>query len=191
MTNEAIEQKIIRAAIQCIETYGLMGVTSRRIAEIANVNHAAINYYFRSKENLIAKAMELTINVAFNWERLDSLPGETARERCIAIFENMLIGGSQYPEIMRAHFYRYMTGISDGTVVQDPYNDFMVKLCKDLTDRGTDLSQSELKLACTQIASACFMIILVPKLNAPDLGIDLQDEKTRRLFVTNLVQKLL
>lgn len=191
MTIDTIEQKIIFATIECIEKYGLMGVTNRRIGEIANVSHAAINYYFRSKENLIAKVMEMTINVAFDWEKLELLPGATARERCIAIFENMIIGGCNYPEIMRAHFYGSMTGMDEETLVMNPYKHFMVKLCEDLSARGTDLSGSELQLACTQIASACFMVILVPKLNLPDFGIDLRDEKKRHQFVSRLVDKLL
>ncbi len=39
-----IERKIIEAAIECIEQYGIQGATNRRIAEIAGVNSAAINY---------------------------------------------------------------------------------------------------------------------------------------------------
>lgn len=34
-------------------------ITTRQIAEIANVNSALINYYFQSKENLLNKAVEI------------------------------------------------------------------------------------------------------------------------------------
>lgn len=49
MNSEPVEIKIIEAAIECIEQFGLKGATNRRIAEKAGVNLAAINYYFRSK----------------------------------------------------------------------------------------------------------------------------------------------
>ena len=191
MTIDTVEQQIIRAAIECIEKYGLAGVTNRRIAEIANVNHAAINYYFRSKENLIAKVMELTVNVVFDWKKFDIQPGLSAKNRCISIFENMVKGGCDYPEIMRAHFYGIMNELNNDSSIMHPYNTFMIKLQQDLMDRGTKIPQEELQLALTQIASACFMVILVPKLNIPDFNIDLREEEQRHLFVSRLVEKLL
>lgn len=191
MTIDTVEQQIIRAAIECIEKYGLAGVTNRRIAEIANVNHAAINYYFRSKENLIAKVMELTVNVVFDWKNFDIQPGLSAKNRCISIFENMVKGGCDYPEIMRAHFYGIMNELNNDSSIMHTYNTFMIKLQQDLMDRGTKIPQEELQLTLTQIASACFMVILVPKLNIPDFNIDLRNEEQRHLFVSRLVEKLL
>lgn len=188
---DSVEQKIIQAAIECIEKYGLTGVTNRRIAQVAGVNSAAINYYFRSQENLIKKVMELTVNTVFNWERIEALPGATAKARCTAIFENLLKGGYDYPGIMRAHFYELVTEGSYDSLVAQRYSDFMAKLCEDLWQRGVELSRLELQLACTQIASACFMVILAPKLNAQSFEIDLRDEQTRHRFVSRLVEKLL
>jgi len=72
----------------------------------------------------------------------------------------------------------------------EPFNAFMIRLCKDLYARGTKLSERELQLAVTQIASACFMVVLVPNLNVPDFNIDLRDEEIRHNFVTQLVEKL-
>lgn len=191
MNIDSVEQQIIRATINCIEKYGLSGVTNRRIAEIANLNHAAINYYFRSKENLIAKVMEITVKVVFNWEQIDPQPGVSAKNRCISIFENMVKGGCDYPEIMRAHFYGFMNQNDGALKIIDPYKSFMIWLCKDLSDRGIELSQEDLQLALTQIASACFMIVLVPNLNIPDFDIDLRNEEKRHIYVSQLVNKLL
>jgi AcrR family transcriptional regulator len=54
-TQSSVEQKIIEAAIACVEKYGIIGTTNRCIAEIAGVNSPAIIYYFRSKEVLIRR----------------------------------------------------------------------------------------------------------------------------------------
>ena len=81
---------------------------------------------------------------------------------------------------------------SDGVPkILEPYNAFMVQLCKDLFARGTELSEGELQLAVTQIASACFMVVLVPNLNVPDFNIDLRDDEIRKHFVTQLFEKLI
>jgi TetR/AcrR family transcriptional regulator, regulator of cefoperazone and chloramphenicol sensitivity len=184
-----VELQIIQAAVECIEKFGLTGVTNRRIAEIAGVSNASINYYFRTKKNLIKKVMDITLHVAFDWEKLESTPGTSANDRCIAIFENMIKGGLNYPGIMRAHFYELVSDVNYDSLVETPYNEFMVRLCQDLSARGSELSLEELQLACTQIASACFMVILAPKINA--FSVDVFDEEKRHLFVSRLVNRLL
>ncbi len=191
MTSETIELKIIDAAIACIEEFGLQGATNRRIAEKAGVNLAAINYYFRTKENLIDRVMETTLNNAFDWKDIEKLPGRTAKERCIAVFEDLIVGGINYPGITRAHFHDLITDGNYNSQIVKNYNEFMSKLCTDLASRGANLPKEQLSMACAQIAFACLMAILAPRLNSQSTGIDLQDPETRHRFVSGLVDKLL
>lgn len=191
MPADDIEKKIIEATIECVEMYGLKGANNRRIAEKAGVNIAAINYYFRSKENLIARMMETTLNNAFDWEDFATLPGETARERCAAIFENLIRGGCAYPGISRAHFYELVANGNYESQIVGRYNDFIKKLVDDLMTRKTSQDRKAMELACAQVASACFMAILAPKLNLPALGLDFSDENTLKIFVHGLTDKLL
>lgn len=191
MTTDTVELKIIEAAIDCIEAFGLKGATNRRIAEKAGVNLAAINYYFRSKENLIDKVMETTLNNAFDWEDIQALPGNTAEERCIAVFEELIEGGCKYPGISRAHFYDLVNDGDYESPIAKRYSAFMKRLVEDLYQRGTYLNREQLGLACSQIASACLMAILAPKLNDASLGINFFNPETRHEFVTSLVKKLL
>lgn len=191
MTSDNVEIKIIETAIECIEEFGLKGATNRRIAEKAGVNLAAINYYFRSKEKLIDKVMETTLNNAFDWEDIQALPGSTAKERCTAVFEDLLTGGCNYPGISRAHFYELIAEGNYNSQIVKRYTVFMKALSEDLYHRGTSLSREQLNLACTQIASACFMAILAPKLNEDSLGINFFNPEARHQFVSSLVEKLL
>jgi AcrR family transcriptional regulator len=191
MTMDAVENKIITAAIECVEQFGLKGATNRRIAEKAGVNLAAINYYFRSKENLVDKVMETTLNNAFDWQDIEKLPGQTAKERCAAIFEDLIKGACDYPGITRAHFYDLITDGNYDSQVVKKYSEFMVNLSADLIQRGVNLKKDQLALACSQIASACFMVIIAPRLNVQALDIDLHDPQTRHRFVFDLVDKLL
>ncbi len=191
MTTESVELKIIEAAISCVEEFGLSGATNRRIAEKAGVNLAAINYYFRSKDNLIDKVMETTLNNAFDWTDIEQLPGNTAKERCAAVFEHLIKGGCDYPGITRAHFTDlFVTGNYSSLMIKK-YNEFMSKLVDDLAYRGVSLSREMLKIACAQIAQACLMAALAPQINTPSTGVDMRDPETRHVFVTSLVDKLL
>ena len=87
------EEKIIHATIGCIEKYGISGATNRQIAQAAGVNLAAINYYFRSKEQLIQRVMEITLTNAFDLSDLPPMPGVSAQERCIAVMMHLIDGG--------------------------------------------------------------------------------------------------
>jgi AcrR family transcriptional regulator len=186
-----IEQKIIEAAIECIEKYGIQGATNRKIAEMAGVNSAAINYYFRSKDVLIQRAMQVTLHNAFDWEDIARLPGNSAVERCKSVFNDLIEGGTHYPGVARAHFYDLLTEGNYDTPAVKKLDEFVARLVEDLGERGAGLGPDELRLACAQIASAALLMILAPRIFADGLGVDLNDPETRRAFVDRLVERLL
>lgn len=187
----AIEERIIEAAIECIEKFGIQGATNRRIAEMAGVNSAAINYYFRSKDVLIQRVMDLTLRNAFDWDDIEKLPGATAVERCKAVFNHLIAGGARYPGITRAHFYDLLVEGNYSSPAVEKLNDFLRRLAADLEKRGAGLPPAELRLACAQIASAGLMMILAPRIFAQGLDLDVTDETARQRFLDRLVDRLL
>ena len=62
---DSTRQRIILAAIDILNNEGISGITTRRIAQEAEVNSAAVNYYFGSKDNLIDNALNMTLEHAF------------------------------------------------------------------------------------------------------------------------------
>ncbi|RPJ36899.1 MAG: TetR/AcrR family transcriptional regulator [Chloroflexi bacterium] len=187
----SVEEKIIRATIGCIEKYGISGATNRQIAQAAGVNLAAINYYFRSKELLIQRVMEITLTNAFDLSDLPSMPGANAQERCIAIMMHLIEGGYTYPGLTRAHFYSLLAEGRYDPLLEKHVHRFIEELSQDLQARGSVLEQDELKLALTQIVSAVIMAILAPALFAQNESLNLQNPDTRLVYVTRLVGKLL
>lgn len=55
---DSTRQRILAAAIELIGREGMQKVTMRRIASLAKVNVAAMNYHFRSKDALIQEALK-------------------------------------------------------------------------------------------------------------------------------------
>jgi AcrR family transcriptional regulator len=191
METSPVETKIITTTIECIEKYGMQGATNRKIAEMAGVNNAAINYYFRSKEALIQRCMQVTLENAFDFKDFERLPGGSARERCAAIIEEIIAGGITYPGITRAHFYDLLTsGRYDSLAVQK-LNEFVQNLAADLEKRGIGLEHDCLQTACTQLTYTMMMAILAPQLFAASTGLDLGDAAARHAFVESLVERLL
>jgi TetR/AcrR family transcriptional regulator, regulator of cefoperazone and chloramphenicol sensitivity len=185
------EQRIIAATLECIEKYGVKGATNRRIAAQAGVNIASINYYFRSKEALINRCMEITLDNAFGWNDFAHLENCSARDTCVAIFDHLIEGGGNFPGITRAHFYDLIVKGFDNSAVEGKLNEFAVHLSADLEAKGVGLEKSELDLACMQIISAALMVILAPGLFEQKFGVDLRREPDRKRFVERLVDRLL
>jgi AcrR family transcriptional regulator len=55
---EAAEDALLDAAEQLLIDVGYAGVTTRRLAEKAGVNHGLVHYYFGSIENLLVRTLE-------------------------------------------------------------------------------------------------------------------------------------
>jgi AcrR family transcriptional regulator len=54
----AAEEALLDAAERLLAGVGYAGVTTRRLAEEAGVNHGLVHYYFGSNENLLVRALE-------------------------------------------------------------------------------------------------------------------------------------
>ena len=54
----AAEETLLDAAERLLVDVGHAGITTRRLAEEAAVNHGLVHYYFGSNENLLARALE-------------------------------------------------------------------------------------------------------------------------------------
>src|ERR671923_2943974 len=52
------EEALLDAAERLLVDIGHAGITTRRLAEEASVNHGLVHYYFGSNENLLARALE-------------------------------------------------------------------------------------------------------------------------------------
>jgi AcrR family transcriptional regulator len=190
MNQTPIETKIISAAIECIEKYGIQGATNRKIAQIAGVNNAAINYYFRSKDILIQRCMQVTLENAFDFKDFENLPGGSARERCAAIFNDLIGGGITYPGLTRAHFYDLFTSGQYDSLAVEKLNEFAANLVSDLEKRGMIMDHAQLQTACAQMTYTAIMAILAPRLFAGAFGLELNDAPTRQRFVERLVERL-
>jgi TetR/AcrR family transcriptional regulator len=54
----AAEENLLDAAERLLVELGYAGITTRRLAESAGVNHGLVHYYFGSIENLLARVLE-------------------------------------------------------------------------------------------------------------------------------------
>ncbi|AUX35997.1 MULTISPECIES: TetR/AcrR family transcriptional regulator [Sorangium] len=99
-------QRLVVAAIDQIEKHGIGQATVRRIAAAAEVNIAAVNYYFRSKEALLAAALEGSIRhmLEDTEEFLARMPDDPM-DALSGLLGYLLEGCLRYPNLSRAHLH--------------------------------------------------------------------------------------
>jgi TetR/AcrR family transcriptional regulator, regulator of cefoperazone and chloramphenicol sensitivity len=103
---ETPRDRLIEATIQEIERRGLSQLTVRGVAAAADMNIAAVNYHFRSKQALVAAALESTIvhMLADTDELLARLPQDPAGALS-ELLEYYLEGARRFPRISKAHLH--------------------------------------------------------------------------------------
>jgi AcrR family transcriptional regulator len=187
-----VEQKIIGAAIECIERYGMQGTTIRRIADIAGVNSAAISYYFRSKDRLMDLAMAEALGNAFDWDDFIASDDFPPQERLLAILEDLMTGALRYPGTARALFYATLMEGDYDTPAMRRMNEFLEELLQDLRSRGLSGEPAALRSAVTQITSASFVLAaMLPHAFDSFIGGSFTDPEVRRSYLRRLVEGLL
>lgn len=56
-----IKEKIIKSTVELIKSVGIDGLSVRKIAELADVNVASINYHFGSKDKLVNEILKASL----------------------------------------------------------------------------------------------------------------------------------
>lgn len=104
MASLKTKERILRAAEELFADHGFSGTSLRQMTKLADVNLAAVNYHFGSKENLIAELFK---------RRLDDL----GSARAVALDRVIAIHGKQPPldEVLRAFIYPALQLTKAGT----------------------------------------------------------------------------
>ncbi len=183
------ELKIIEAAIACIERYGLKNMTVRRIAQEAGVNVAAINYHFRSKEQMMQRVLEVTLENAFDWSHFESSETMPPKPRLSAILDHMVMGTQLFPETTRMHFSS--PRMDSNSLSYQAFIEFLGKVYDDLVARGAAPGE-ELRLALIQAVTATILGIgLHADICQGFIEKDLRDPEVRRRYIERVVDKVL
>lgn len=185
--------RIVHATLACIEQDGIDGLTVRSIAREAGVNIAAINYYFRSKDQLVALALERMLDHGMRdpLVELDRLlaAGKALRPALVAVLDAVVADAIRFPRAAFAHLH--------GPIVMQDYrrdvvvrtNAFLERLFARLKKRLVGRGEAAKRAALAQLWSAVQMTTLAPSLMRPFSRLDLRDAKKRRVWVAALVER--
>lgn len=163
MSPQAPEVRILEATIACIEQDGIDNLTTRKIAEQAGVNIAAINYYFRSKERLVEEVMKMTIQHMQD-DLLEIIHQESIP--FLQRLENVVIwlieGGKRFPKMLMAHMYGILVEKRTDTLAMRMFQDIFEQMYRQAVAAYPALPPENVRAALAQVMSAAFFTMLAP-----------------------------
>lgn len=184
--------RILVAAIEELNARGPTGVTVRGIARRAGVNVAAISYYYRGKDALIARAIDQTLHNAFDdWLRTLADTTRPLRDRLIAIFDEMLAGTRRYPGITLAHLHApVFEGVDDHAFARW-FRRLLHALVDEVQREHPAADREAVAGAVVRLAGAHILPPLLPDTYWTVLGGSWDDAGVRRRYVEQGVDDLL
>lgn len=156
-------EKIVLAAIECIEAHGMKGTTIRAVAKQAECNSAAISYYFGGMENLVNIAMSRTLGEGFNLSDFVELEDKDFREYLMAVFSFLIKGSQMYPNLTKAHFYKIFNLDDYNAPLTAVINGFLEDILAKIRSK-TDLPESALRQKLFVLMSQVVYFISAPRL---------------------------
>ncbi len=187
MKNENIESKerIMDTMVKLLmEKNDINKITTRQIAELAEVNSALINYYYQSKENLVCKAVEFCMeNISkkiFAEDMQNENPPVTRLKNMIRAFSNFAFDNYYLSEIAIANEVKHGSIETSTTIL--PLLSEIFKGKKTETD---------LKLIALQIIIPMQVMFLNAENYKGHLKKDIFNEQVRNELLDQMIDNIL
>lgn len=191
MSPQTTKDHILLSTINAIEKHGLVNLTTRLIADEADVNNAALHYYFGTKDQLIDAALNQTANHMLSDTKI-ILKGDTPiQERMREMIDYIIDGVLRYPNLIRAHMISHLLN-SQSQVELSYLLESWIGLA---TDALAPHVSPEKRIKTKLVLNMVFSIILIAGLltGPPEeySWINLRDPEEREALIVYTINQLL
>ncbi|MCR8645748.1 TetR/AcrR family transcriptional regulator [Paenibacillus sp. N1-5-1-14] len=180
---------ILNTTLDMIKTEGIEAITVRKIATIAEVNVALVNYHFGSKDKLLNEAMRNlfeSFKSCFGVLDQQELP---PKQRLIQFL-------TSYTQMLKQHPGLFRQMIATGTLSFDTHLEFKLflrsigfdKIQKTLTEITGEQDISKLFLMCGQLVGAIMFPVLMAPVLSSIVGVQIANTDSE---IENIVNRLL
>jgi TetR/AcrR family transcriptional regulator, regulator of cefoperazone and chloramphenicol sensitivity len=187
-----MREKIIAAAIDTLEHEGLPRVTIRAVAKRAGVNSAAINYYFRSKENLLNEVFRSTVeHSAGDLEAILTSDAKDPRAVIKEFLYYLMEGAVLYPGLTKAQMHDVLVGRRADNLFLRRFNGLLDKLAAHFKALKPAETVAALRMKAVQAAAAVMLPALMPRAFRILLQTSFEDRAAREAYIASLIDALL
>ena len=190
-SNLNTRHRIIMAALAVIGEQGTDHITTRVIAKYANVNHAAINYYFESKEDLIEKTLQyFQLGLQDIFKILHYL-GLTARERLFRFSKNFIQYNSKYPGVEHHILSRLITRSETDRNVTELMKSNLKSIAIVLEEISNRDGEMVLRFKALSFFSSLVYPLLLNRYALAVMGADNGDNQTTQDYINVLIDSFI
>ena len=160
---QSTQETILLATIDCINENGIEHLTTRMIAERAGANIASINYYFRTKDQLVNQALKITITHMLE-DVIAAIDDESLpfRQKLTDIFYYLISGARNNPGITTAHLYSLVVEKDYESVSAQSFLAAFENIRKRLLENFPQDDPGRLSVVLSTIFSAIMFMMLTP-----------------------------
>ncbi|HHT47939.1 MAG TPA: TetR/AcrR family transcriptional regulator [Firmicutes bacterium] len=186
---ELTKNKIIIAAISCIERDGIQGLTTRNVAKEAGVNNASINYYFGTKENLIDQMFSHIKDHLFSdLEELFANKDLNVYSQLKVFFTFILRGISNYPNLIKALFYSYTDTTTFNKETTRVFDSYFNKLIERVEKEESIESAKNFRISLMQMFSAVIGLSLPGTIFKEYFNVNFDDLEAQQAYIDHLLK---
>ncbi len=192
--NLTTKQKIVKTTMDIIAEEGFHNITIRKIAARANVNLAAVNYHFGSKDGVIDTALA-TVNseIRKTFAVLHSDQTDAAT-RLLAFINQYTEIINKYPDLIKK-----MIDHAIHNKPLDKHAEYMTFLKVEgiasikqvLSEIKPEADENALYMRTLYLLSALSFPILMGSYITEMMGVDLKDETVRHAYIQLLLESVL
>ena len=190
--NLTTKEKIIEAALEIIASEGFQKVTVRKIAAMAGVNIAAINYHFGSKEKVLNEALEhvmIQMKKIFNYLKDEENSPEVRLETFIQKYSKTLF---KYPDPVKNLIHQSIHEHSVSNNFQEYLKFEGIELIKNTIHQlRPDENDSILYMLTMQLLSSLAFPVLLANRAVEIFGIELNQMDNQRAYTKLLIKNIL
>lgn len=184
-------ERILKTAMDIIGKEGHLNVTTREIAQQAQVNVAAINYHFGSKDNLIEQVEDKFVD---DIEKIYAVLHDESlmpKERVWTWADRLMIHLLEHPGILFMWAFRVMGSSTrdDGIAGLIDYSE--ANLASVIEESGSPQSEIEISFKVTQLISCIISPILIYESGGRSLSTNIKDDKVRGQYIDTVIESIL
>ncbi len=189
---QSTRQRILGTTVKLLYAAAPSELTTRRIAQEAEVNIAAINYHFRSKEELIDEAVQAATASAFDTGmKLLMTENRPAAERLREFFQGYATGLVRIPGLTRTAWHALILS-EDAETVYGRYMAELMRKVGQLVDeiRGQPAGSTDGVASTLMILSCVVFPFLADRAVKASGALDYADDAARTRYIDRALAAL-
>lgn len=179
----SVKEKILQAAMEFVTSEtNTENITSRQVANKAGVNHAMINYYFQSKDNLFSQAVEIKMGHVIS----QVLEQCGVSEDAVMKLKRLLISTADY-----SFNHNKVFRIAAARDLKEGCKSSCALVMPMLKEIFNDKDDIELKIIALQLILPSLNIVLYPEVYSDYLNTDFFDNQQRTNKINQIIDIVL